>query len=106
MISEAEYQSGLAIALDLQFLLSPEPWEAESSAIVECVGQQLAEMRHRAKPSGRDLAKQIDISLSTLEGMERGDTWGRGGTFPEYLRYNQCELEMNHFMPFCGKMGL
>ena len=85
--SGAELEVATHVHDDIVFLLSPQPWEANSSGIIKRVGQQLAHLRQMKRLTAVEVASQIGVTLTVVEGMERGDFQGRGATLQSYIKY-------------------
>jgi DNA-binding XRE family transcriptional regulator len=72
---------------DVIFLLTPQVWEADSSSIIKRVGRRLAHMRQMRRLTAMEVASQIGVTLTVVEGIERGDFQSRGATLQSYLKY-------------------
>jgi hypothetical protein len=72
---------------DLQFLLAPQPWEKSNAQLVKALGRLLAIRRRESHMTAPEVATRLGITLSRVEGMERGNTLGRGATLSNYLSY-------------------
>jgi len=72
---------------DIVFLLTPQPWEADSGSIIKRVGRRLSHMRQMKQLTAVEVASQIGVTLTVVEGIERGDFQGRGATLQCYLKY-------------------
>ncbi len=69
------------------FLLTPKPWEADSGSVIKQVGQRLSHMRRMKRLTAAEVASQIGVTLTIVEGIERGDFQGRGATLQCYFKY-------------------
>jgi DNA-binding XRE family transcriptional regulator len=72
---------------DIIFLLTPQPWEANSGRVIKRVGRRLSNMRQMKQTTAVEVASQIGVTLTVVEGIERGDFQGRGATLQSYLKY-------------------
>jgi hypothetical protein len=72
---------------DLVFLLTPQPWEADSTSVIKWVGRRLAHIRHMKQRTAVEVARQIGVTLTIVEGIERGNFQGRGATLQSYFKY-------------------
>jgi len=72
---------------DIVFLLTPQPWEADSVSVIKRVGRRLSYMRQMQRLTAVEVASQIGVSLTVIEGIERGDLLGRGATLLCYFKY-------------------
>jgi len=87
ILDEAELEAATHIQDDIVFLLIPQPWEADSSRIIRCVGQRLAHIRRMKRLTAMEVASQVGVTLTVVESMERGDFQGRGATLQSYIKY-------------------
>jgi len=72
---------------DIVFLLTPQPWEADSASIMKRVGRRLSCVRQMKQRTALETASQIGVTLTVVEGIERGDFQGRGATLQSYFKY-------------------
>jgi ribosome-binding protein aMBF1 (putative translation factor) len=72
---------------DIVFLLTPQSWERDNSDIVRRVGQRFAHMRRKKRLTAVEVARQISVTLTVVQGVERGDLQGRGATLQCYFKY-------------------
>src|SRR5712692_1902409 len=72
---------------DILFLLTPQPWEEYSGGIVKRLGQQLAHVRQTERLTAVEVANQLGVTLTIVQGIERGDFQGRGATLQCYVKY-------------------
>lgn len=72
---------------DIVFLLTPQPWEADSTSVIKQVGRRLSHMRQMKRLTAVDVASRIGVTLTIVEGIERGDFQGRGATLQCYFKY-------------------
>jgi hypothetical protein len=86
---------------DIVFLLTPQSWESESSSIIKRVGRWLSHMRQMKQCTAVEVAGRIGVTLTILQGIERGDFQGRGATLLCYFKYaNYLSLALEDV--FCG----
>jgi DNA-binding XRE family transcriptional regulator len=72
---------------DIIFLLTPQLWEADSSSIIKRVGRRFAHVRQMKRHTAVEVARQIGVTLTVVEGIERGDFQGKGATLQSYFKY-------------------
>ncbi len=72
---------------DIVFLLTPQPWEANSGSVIKQVGRRLSQVRQMKQRTAVEVASQIGVTLTVIEGIERGDFRGRGATLLCYFKY-------------------
>lgn len=76
---------------DIVFLLTPQPWEADSGSVIKQVGRRLSHLRRVKRLTAVEVASQIGVTLTVVEGIERGDFQGRGATL-------QCDFKYAHYL--------
>jgi hypothetical protein len=74
---------------DIVFLLTPQPWEANGSSIVRHVGRRFADVRRMKRCTAVEVANRIWVTLTVVEGIERGDFQGKGAPLHCYFKYAQ-----------------
>ena len=84
---EAELESARHLLDDIIFLLTPQQWEGNSNSIIRRVGRKLAHMRQMKQLTAVELADQIEVTLTGIEGIERGDPQRKGATLQSYIKY-------------------
>jgi hypothetical protein len=84
---EAELEVAGHIHDDIVFLLTPQLWEATSSSIVRRVGRRFADVRRMKRRTAVEVANQIGVTLTMVEGIERGNIQGKGATLQSYFKY-------------------
>ena len=84
---EAELKTAACVEDEIIFLLTPQPWEANSASIIKLVGRQLAHARQAKRLTGMEIANQIGVTPTVIEGMERGNVQNKGATFRSYSKY-------------------
>ena len=72
---------------DILFLLTPQLWEADSRSIIRRVGRQFAHLRQMKRCTAVEVANQIGVTLTMVEGIERGNFQGKGATLQSYFKY-------------------
>lgn len=70
-------------------LLTPQTWETQAEDVVIRIGRQFARLRQIKRTAISEVADQLNISMTVVEGIERGDVRGRGATFRDYAIYAQ-----------------
>ena len=93
---EVELEVAVQIQNDILFLLIPQPRVGENGHIIRSVGRRLAHIRRTKKLTAVEVASQIGVTLTVVEGMERGDFQGRGATL-------QCYFKYAHYLSLCLK---
>lgn len=80
---------GIAVArfYDLAFLLQPRLDGDGERAGAKELGRRFIYQRRNASLFARDVAHLSGITLTMIEGIERGNVVGRGATFDSYLQY-------------------
>lgn len=86
---EAELEASMHAYDDIVFLLTPQPWEADSGSVIKDVGRWLSHMRQMKQLTAVEVASQIGVTLTVVEGIERGDFQGRGATLQCYFKYTR-----------------
>ncbi len=84
---EAELEVSTLIHNDIVFLLIPQPWETDSANVIKRVGRRFAHMRRMKRRTAVEVASQIGVTLTVVEGIERGDFQGKGATLQSYFKY-------------------
>ena len=101
---EAELEASMHVHDDIEFLLTPHLWEANSSSIIRRVGRWFSHMRQTKRLTAVEVASQIGVTLTVVEGIERGDFQGRGATLLCYFKYaNYLCLDLKDV--FCGAIN-
>ncbi len=85
--AETELEISTHVHDDIVFLLTPQPWETDSVSVIKRVGRRLAHMRQMQQLTAVEVASQIGVTLTVVEGIERGDLLGRGATLLCYFKY-------------------
>ncbi len=85
--NEAELEVSTRVHNDIVFLLTPQPWEADSRNVIKRMGRRLSYMRLMQRLTAVEVASQIGVTLTIIEGIERGDFQGRGATLQCYFKY-------------------
>jgi hypothetical protein len=84
---EAALEASTHAHNDIVFLLTPQPWEADSASVIKRVGRRLSHLRQMQRRTAVEVASQIGVTLTIVEGIERGDFQGRGATLLCYFKY-------------------
>jgi DNA-binding XRE family transcriptional regulator len=84
---QAALEVSLHVHDDLVFFLTPQLWEAKSRSIVRRLGRRLADVRRMNRRTAVEVANQIGVTLTAVEGIERGDSQGKGATLQSYFKY-------------------
>jgi hypothetical protein len=84
---ERELETASHVHDDIVFLLTPQPWEADSGSVIKRVGRRLSHIRHMKRLTAVEVASQIGVTLTVVEGIERGDFQGRGAKLLCYFKY-------------------
>ncbi len=101
---EAELEISLHVYNDIIFLLTPQSWEADGGSLIKQVGRRLSYMRQMKQLTAVEVASRIGVTLTIVEGIERGDFQGRGATLLCYFRYaNYLCLDLKEV--FCGAIN-
>lgn len=88
---EEEILSSLVHAQDLEFLLSPLlSTEIDFDNIAKAIGLRFKYERKARKFTSAEIANRIGVTLSEVEGIERGNILRRGAKFQSYLKYAKC----------------
>jgi hypothetical protein len=85
--NEAELEISTHVHDDIVFLLTPQSWEADSANVIKRVGRRLSNMRLMQRLTAVEVASQIGVTLTIVEGIERADSQGRGATLQSYFKY-------------------
>ncbi len=84
---EAELEVTTHVHDDIIFLLTPQIWEVDSSSLIRRVGRRFAHLRKMKRLTAVEVASQIGVTLTVVEGMERGNFQSRGATLQSYFKY-------------------
>jgi DNA-binding XRE family transcriptional regulator len=87
---EAELEIAAQTHDDIVFFLTPQPWEKTSASIVKRLGQRFAHLRRMSQLTAIEEASQIGVTLTMVEGIERGNFQGKGATLLSYFKYARC----------------
>ena len=86
-LDEAELEVSTHVHNDIVFLLTPQLWEADSASIIKRVGRRLSHLRRMQRRTAVEVANQIGVTLTVVEGIERGNFQGKGATLQSYFKY-------------------
>ena len=84
---EAEIEAAARVQDEIVFLLTPQLWEASSASIIKLVGRHLAHGRQAKRLTAVEIANQIEVTTTVVEGIERGNFQNKGATFQSYIKY-------------------
>ena len=84
---KVELESSSRVYGDIVFFLTPKSWEADSDNVIKRVGRRLSYVRQKKQLTAVEVADRIGVTLSIVEGIERGDIQGRGATLQSYFKY-------------------
>ncbi len=87
MSDEAELEVAMNVYDDIIFLLTPQSWEESSSSIIKRVGRRFIYFRQKSELTATEMASQIGVTLTVVEGIERGNFQNRGATLQSYFKY-------------------
>jgi DNA-binding XRE family transcriptional regulator len=85
--SETELEAATHVHDDIVFLLTPQLWESDGLSVIKRVGRQLTHLRQMRGLTAVEVADQIGVTLTVVQGIERGDFQGRGATLLCYFKY-------------------
>ncbi len=83
-------RSTAAFTRDLAFLLAPRAAPEDDREGARYIGRQLGRARRARGLLAADMGMRLGVSLSRVEGMERGNVVERGGSFADYVAYTDC----------------
>jgi len=97
-LAETEVQEVYAVSQELEFLLSPCPWETTEPVVREKLGQEFALLRYNKQLRQQDVSSLIELSMVTLEAIEIGKmSSSQGATLRSYIKYaNYLEVPLSH----------
>lgn len=78
-LTEEELQGAFKASQEIEFLLSPHPWETTERSFLEKLGGEFALLRHAKQLKRLDVRKQTELSWRILEAIEYGYN-GSSGT--------------------------
>jgi hypothetical protein len=84
---EAELEISQHIHEDILFLLTSKSLEADSGSVIKRVGRRFSYSRQMKQLTAVEVACRIGVTLTIVEGIERGDSQGRGATLLCYFKY-------------------
>jgi len=84
---EVALEKSLQVYDDIVFFLTPQSREADSNNVIKRVGRRLSYVRQKKRMTAIEVANRIGVTLSIVEGIERGDMQGRGATLQSYFKY-------------------
>ena len=97
-LAEAEVQEVYVVSQELEFFLSPCPWETTEPVLREKLGQEFALLRYNKQLRQQDVSSLIELSMGTLEAIEIGKmSLSEGATLRSYIKYaNYLEVPLSH----------
>jgi hypothetical protein len=88
--NDVEFEKSRRVYNDVVFLLTHQSWESENSKTIKQVGRWLSFTRQMKRLTAVEVARRIGVTLTIVEGIERGDFRGRGATLLSYFKYADC----------------
>mgnify|MGYP002402708220 CR=1 FL=1 len=85
--SETELEAATHVHDDIVFLLTPQLWEIDGLSVIKRVGRRLTHLRQMRGLTAVEVAGQIGVTITVVQGIERGDFQGRGATLLCYFKY-------------------
>lgn len=85
--SELELSQTLAHQQDLVLLLSPSSGGADHRNIAQSIGSRFKQERRVRGFTALEVADRMGVTLTVVEGIERGSTLRRGAKFQNYVHY-------------------
>jgi transcriptional regulator with XRE-family HTH domain len=86
-LTTEEHNAAVAYAQELEFLLSPQPWEAYANA--KRMGAYFADLRQKRHLTILEVAKLIGTTRHGVEAVEYGNIGASSSPFERYIRYTQ-----------------
>jgi len=77
--SEVKLLTAVVRTQDIEFLLKFQPWELNGNNTIHLIGQRLAHEWRKRQITAVNLALQTGITLTVVEGIERGNPMRKGG---------------------------
>jgi len=87
ILDETEVKTAIHIYDDIIFLLTPQSWEGDGRNIIKRVGRRFLYLRQKNQLTATEVAKHIGLTLTVVEGIERGNFPHRGATLKSYFKY-------------------
>jgi len=84
---QAEIEAAMHTYEDIVFFLTPQSWEGDGSSTIRHVGQRFMFLRQKNRLTATEIAKQLGVTLTVIEGIERGEFQRRGATLQSYFKY-------------------
>ena len=84
---QAEIEVAMHTNDDIVFLLTPQSWERDGSRAIGRVGRRFMFLRQKNRLTAAEIAKQLGVTLTVVEGIERGDFQRKGATLESYFKY-------------------
>jgi len=86
-LDQAARRPTAAFARDVAFLLAPRPAPEDDREGARYIGRRLGRARRARGLLAAEVAMGLSVPLGRVEGMERGNVVGRGGSFADYVAY-------------------
>ncbi len=86
-LTEKEQQDVLMTVPEIEYLLSPQPFETLSSSTPNALGREFALIRQNKHLTLAQVSAKIGISVTGLSALECGYIGSRTVSFPRYLKY-------------------
>lgn len=87
-LTEQERQVAHSINKDLEFLLSPQPWELKTSPIAISLSRELTSLRQAQGLTQAQLSKQAGIPQHIIKSIENTSAPSANASFQRYLVYS------------------
>lgn len=88
LLSVEEHRNAVSRFEDLEFLLSPQPWEESDDTLPKLIGQEFALLRRAKGLTLKEVSQQMGLSLSSIKMMEHSSSAsGKGASFQRYSAY-------------------
>jgi transcriptional regulator with XRE-family HTH domain len=87
ILTAEEISSAVRIAQELEFLLSPQPWESNASA--KHIGAYFSNLRQQRHLTMGEVAGLIGTTMHGIEAIEYGNIGSSSSPFERYIRYAQ-----------------
>jgi transcriptional regulator with XRE-family HTH domain len=83
-----EHRKAVSYFEDLEYLLSPQPWEDTNNYLPKLIGQEFALLRQAKGLTLKEVSQQSGLSLANLGRLEHSSSEsGRGVSFRSYSTY-------------------
>jgi len=82
-----EWRRVIGRQYDAMFLLSAGPHQDDDHDEARYLGWRMARLRRTRGMLAVEMAERTGLTMSRVEGIERGNVLGRGASFADYLAY-------------------